>query len=248
MALKCYNYADMKEKINLGKWSPESLDTLLHKTFALSKTEEKIDLLSRQFLNIPYKENTLIGNQDKPEIFVINLKTVDCYTFIDIVEAMCLSNSFDEFKERLKDVRYQQGIVSFENRNHFFINWRENKSDFIEDVTVSVGRSAQVDKVLNARGDGMFYLPGIACINLIINYIPSESIDNESVDNLKTGDYIGIYSDKPGLDVSHVGIFIRDNAGTFLRHASQKHRKVVDEDFKEYIKNKPGIIVLRAKN
>jgi len=238
----------MEEKINLGKWSPKKLDTLLNKVSVLSKTEEKINLISRQLLNILYKENTLIGNSVDSEYFVINLEFVDCFTFIDYVEAMRLSNSFNEFKDCLEDIRYQDGKVQFEKRNHFFISWRENNSDIVEDITTSVGNSVRVEKKLNDRGDGTLYLPGVACIKSTINYIPSESINNKVIDKLKTGDYIGIYSDKPGLDVSHVGIFIRDNDKTFLRHASQKYQKVVDENFKKYIKNKPGIIVLRTTN
>ena len=247
MPLKCYNYADMEEQINLGTWSSERLDALLRKASAMSRTEDQIDFLSGQFIHIPYKENTLIGSLNNPEIFVINLEAVDCFTFIDNVEAMRLSKSYDEYKDRLKNIRYQDGAVDFRKRNHFFITWREYNSDFVEDVTKIISRSVQVDKKLNDRGDGMFYLPGIACINSTIDYFPSESIDNRVIDKLETGDYIGIYSDKPGLDVSHVGIVIRDNDKAFLRHASQTHQKVIDEDLKEYIINKPGIIVLRPK-
>ena len=69
------------------------------------------------------------------------------------------------------------------------------------------------------------------------------------MNSLKTGDYIGIYSTVHGLDVSHVGIVIRDGETIFLRHASsqKKYRKVIDQDLKEYILNKPGIIVLRPE-
>lgn len=238
----------MEEQINLGKWSSEKVDILLHKASALSKAEERIDFLSRQFLEISYKESTLIGSSNRPEVFVINLEAVDCFTYLDYVEAMRLSKSFDKFKDRLKDVRYQKGVVNFIYRNHFFINWREYNSDFVEDVTSGVGLSEQVDKQLNDRGDGTYYLPEVVCTKLNINFIPSESIDNIVIDKLKTGDYIGMYSDKPGLDVSHVGIFIRDNNKTLLRHASQKHKRVIEEDFRKYIKDKHGIVVLRTKN
>jgi hypothetical protein len=65
---------------------------------------------------------------------------------------------------------------------------------------------------------------------------------------MKTGDYVGIYSEKEGLDVSHVGIIIKEKDAVNLRHTSslKKHREVIDEDFKEYLKNKPGIIALRT--
>jgi hypothetical protein len=66
---------------------------------------------------------------------------------------------------------------------------------------------------------------------------------------MRTGDYVGIYSEIKGLDVSHVGIVIKDGDKIYLRHASsqKKQRKVVDQDFKDYIFKKPGIIVFRPK-
>jgi len=238
----------MEELINLGKWSENELSRLIIQASGLSSAGERIDYLSRQFLNVTYDESTLIGSSSEPEVFVINLGSVDCFTFIDNVEAMRLSMSVNSFKSSMLKIRYQNGTVQFRKRNHFFINWREYNSNFVEDVTGNVGLSEQVDKELNNRGDGTFYLPGVAIIKSTIKYIRSECIDNKVIYKLKTGDYIGIYSDRAGLDVSHVGIFIRSNDRTFLRHASQKHQKVIDEDFSEYIKNKPGIIVLRPKN
>ena len=82
-----------------------------------------------------------------------------------------------------------------------------------------------------------------------IRYISSKHIDEEVLLRLSMGDYIGIYSQLKGLDVSHVGIFIKDGNRTLLRHASSatKNRKVMDEDFMEYITEKPGIVVLRPK-
>jgi hypothetical protein len=50
-----------------------------------------------------------------------------------------------------------------------------------------------------------------------------------------------------GLDVSHVGIVIRDERRLYLRHASSQETtgKVIDQDLKGYITDKPGILVFR---
>ncbi|MHC4725403.1 MAG: N-acetylmuramoyl-L-alanine amidase-like domain-containing protein, partial [Planctomycetota bacterium] len=82
-----------------------------------------------------------------------------------------------------------------------------------------------------------------------ITYIPSESIDNDILKKMNTGDYAGIYTNLDGLDVSHTGIIIKKKDKVYLRHASSKdmYRKVVDEDLIEYFKNKPGILVYRSK-
>jgi hypothetical protein len=62
-----------------------------------------------------------------------------------------------------------------------------------------------------------------------------------------SGDFVGIYTDKEGLDVSHTGIIIKKDGKVFLRHASskEKNQKVVDENLSEYMKNKPGLVVYR---
>jgi hypothetical protein len=204
-----------------------------------------------QFLDLEYAESTLIGDINNPEVFVINLEGIDCLTFIEYIEAMRLSGSFEDFKENLKKVRYESGNVTFENRNHFFTDWVEFNASFIDDVTEEIGteKTIRVQKLLNEKEDKTFFVPGIKPIMREIRYISSAHIDEAVLNKLRTGDYIGIYSHLEGLDVSHVGICIRDSKKALLRHASSaaKNRKVIDEDFMEYITEKPGIIILRPK-
>ena len=90
-----------------------------------------------------------------------------------------------------------------------------------------------------------YFLPGIRPFERMISYIPSESVNKTTCCAIKTGDYVGIYSNLSGLDVSHVGIIVKDGPGIYFRHASSAARKVVDQDFSEYIAGKPGIIILR---
>ncbi len=104
-------------------------------------------------------------------------------------------------------------------------------------------------KLLNQREDGSYFLPGIQPKDRLITYLPVDMIDDSILSELRTGDYIGIYSEKQGLDVSHVGIFIKEENKTYLRHASslKEYRKVVDQDFKDYMADKPGILVFREQ-
>jgi len=243
---------EQKAHIILGKFSQEELDHIIYKSSKIKDIARRIDFLSGQLLDLDYIESTLIGDINTPEAFVINLEGVDCFTFIDYIEAMRLSNSFSEFTVNLRKVRYKSGKVVFENRNHFFTDWREFNSDFIDDVTEEIGaqRTIKVQKTLNEKKDGTYYIPGVRPVLREIKYIPSDKIDESVMNKLRTGDYIGIYSTKQGLDVSHVGISIKEGDKTYLRHASslKKHRKVVDQDFKKYITGKPGIIVFRPKD
>lgn len=245
------NNPTYKELVLLGKWTPEGLDSILQKYAKIKDTGIRIDFLSKHFLGTPYKESTLIGDINTPEVLVINLEYVDCFTFIDYIESMRMSASFYEFKENLKQVRYKGGKVSFENRNHFFTDWREHNAAFIDDITEQIGgnKTIRIRKLLNEREDGTYLLQGIQSENRLIKYIPVNDTDDSVTNELMTGDYLGIYSGKQGLDVSHVGIIIKDMGNIYLRHASslQEHRKVVDQNFKDYIAQKPGIIVFRGR-
>lgn len=234
--------------ILLGRWTEDKLDLIMREFSKIKEPGLRIEFISRQFLNIDYKESTLIGDVNTPEVFVINLEGVDCFTFIDYIEAMRLSGSFSEFKENLKKVRYR-GKVTYESRKHFFTDWLKFNTEFVMDVTEEIGgqKTKSVIKILNIREDGTYLLQGIRPVQREIKYIPSGAIDNSIINKLRTGDYAGIYSEKPGLDVSHVGIIIKD-INAILRHASLNHRKVVDQDFRDYISNKLGLIVLRPKD
>ena len=242
----------MHEKhIILGEFSHEQLDAIIRKSSQMRDPGERIDFLSKQFLDIGYAESTLIGVKLTPEVFVINLTGVDCLTFIEYVEAMRLSDSYADFESNLKRVRYRSGFVNFMNRNHFFTDWKEFNADFVDDVTDETGgqKTMKAQKTLNKKEDGTDFLPGIRPVRREMQYIPSEAVDSTVLNKLRTGDYIGIYSRLTGLDVSHVGITIRDGDALFLRHASsqKEYRKVVDQDLKLYIADKPGIIVFRPK-
>jgi N-acetylmuramoyl-L-alanine amidase-like len=243
--------ASHKELIFLGTWTPKKLDTLLQESSKISDAGIWIDYLSKQFLGTPYQESTLIGDINNPEVFVINFKAVDCFTFLDYIESLRRSSSFDEFRENLRKVRYRRGEINFKNRNHFFTDWCEFNSSFIDNVAGQLGgkKVITVMKLLNQKVDGTYFLPGIQHRERLITYIPSNMIDDSIFSQLRTGDYIGIYSETQGLDVSHVGIFIKEENKTYLRHASslKKYRKVIDQDFSNYMTDKPGILIFRSK-
>ncbi len=234
--------------IIIGRWTEKELEDLLIESSAIDEVGGRISFISRQFLGGEYKEATLQGSTETQEELVINLAAVDCFTFIDYIEAMRLSRSFAGFVESLRKVRYRRGEVSFRQRNHFFTDWREANAESVEDVTdkVGKGRTVKVQKMLNERADGGNWVKGIEVMKRTIDYIPSR-LPYDVAAGIMTGDYVGVYSAAAGLDVSHVGIAVRDNS-LVLRHASSRHKKVVDEDLQEYLSDKPGVIILRPKS
>ena len=206
----------------------------------------RIDFISARFLGVSYGASTLIGSPEVPEVLVINLQEVDCFTYLDYVESMRLSRTFSEFRFHLRRLRYKSGKVAYGARRHFFTDWAASVR--VQDVTGAIGgeRATAVSKTLNRKGGGSI-LPGIPPIGRKIVFIPADRLDAWALDGLRTGDYVGIYAPAEGLDVSHVGICIRRENRILLRHASSIAQKVIDQDFKPYIEGKPGIVVLRPR-
>ena len=235
--------------INSGKWTEDRLDRIIRESSKIGEPGARIDVLSRGFLGTIYMEHTLIGDRSTPEVLVVNLEGVDCFTFIDYVEAMRISGSFSEFVVNMQKVRYREGRITFEDRNHFFTDWGESNAVFVKDVTSEIGKSAAVKvlKLLNIKKDGTNWVSGIGPVQREMDYIPSGAANDQVFAGLRTGDYAGIYSDAPGLDVSHVGIIMKDEANIYLRHASTRHKKVVDENLRSYISDKPGLIIFRPR-
>ena len=238
-----------KEIINLGKWNEEQINSLLSKAYKIKDIGIRIAFISRVFLGVVYKKSTLIGDVKTPEVLVINFEGMDCFTFIDYVETLAISKSFTIFKDKLKRIRYKNGEVDYKKRNHFFTDWIDNNSEFIEDVTEDIGGAytEKLFKKLNLTENNRLLLEAIEPRPRTIKYIPSLFL-SQIKDRLKTGDYIGIYSDNNALDVAHVGIIIIEQGNIYFRHASSLKKMVIDEDLEDYLKDKSGIIVLRPKS
>lgn len=235
---------------SLGKWQPDDIENLIQQKNLLSNENHKVAMISGNFLGTPYKSSTLIGSLDTPETLVLNLEEVDCLTFLDYVEAFRLTNEPDQLPNTLRQVRYQEGDVSYQTRHHFFTDWIFANKNQIDCVTSVVGGNhvEKVQKTLNRRNDGGYFLTGIDVKERTISYIPATKVP-DIISRLESGDYIGFYTETQGLDVTHVGIIIKTDDQILLRHASSKKttKKVVDEDFLTYITKQTGIIVARPK-
>ncbi len=238
-----------RQEWNLGKWSPAAIDQLLDKGQGIHDPGQKVAFISTAFLGTPYRANTLIGESNTAEVFVLRLDCVDCFTFLDNVEALRRSSNFSEFVENLHKVRYQNGQIDFQTRNHFFSQWGNTPLAPLRDITSQIGgrKTRWVVKYLNQKEKGQVFLPGYPIEKQTVAFIPAEAIDESMLSRLHSGDYIGIYCPHSGLDVSHTGIVIKKGETLFLRHASSKRwrKKVRDERLLPYLAGKKGLIIYR---
>ena len=236
---------------NFGDWDEEQLVAMMLLFDDSLAVGNRIDFISERFLGTPYEGNTLVGSADVPEKLTVHLSGLDCFTYLDYVEAARQSDSYNAFLDSLRDVRYKDGVVAYQHRKHFFSDWVAHDGERVRDVTQEVGRdvAVSVEKYLNQKKDGGVFLDGIPVVTRTVTHIPTDAITEEVVGNLRTGDYIGVYTDIDGLDVTHTGILIKYPDGTpHFRHASSRKdvQRVLDDPLLEYLDGKPGIVVYRA--
>ncbi|WP_455479014.1 DUF1460 domain-containing protein [Bartonella sp. B23] len=240
-----------KKQVNLDSYTLKKLNVLLKERLKINdhETGKMIDFLSAAFLGTPYQANMLHGSQNVSEKLIIDFRGLDCFTYLDYIEALRKSTSQTEFINNVIRTRYIDGNISFLDRKHFFTDWAYRKYKIADDITAQISPNAvNIEKHLNKKADGGNYLPGLPIVKRNITYIPSNFIDEEVLSQLQSGDFIGIYTKLAGLDVTHVGFFIITDNGPMLRNASSRkeNEKVVDSPFMDYVAQTPGIIVLRA--
>ncbi|OLL41879.1 DUF1460 domain-containing protein [Bartonella henselae] len=238
-------------RVNLDPYTLNKLNILLEERSKANDHNigEMIAFLSKAFLGTPYQPNMLHGSENTPEKLIIDFRGLDCFTYLDYVEALRKSTSQTEFINNVIRTRYVEGDVNFLNRKHFFTDWAYRQYKIANDITAQISPNAvTTEKYLNKKADGANYLPGLPIVKRNITYIPSQFINEEVINRLQSGDFIGIYTKLAGLDVTHVGFFIMTDNGPMLRNASSRkeNEKVVDSPFMDYVSKTPGIIVLRA--
>ena len=73
---------------------------------------------------------------------LVDLKRVDCVTFVEQSVALSIAPDFEEMVEQLQQIRYKNGKINYEARNHFMISdWIRN-NPFCQDVTTQLGVKA----------------------------------------------------------------------------------------------------------
>jgi cell wall-associated NlpC family hydrolase len=206
-------------------------------------TASRIEILSRHFLGQPYKPNPLIGSADAPEVFTASLDGFDCVTLIETVLALALAGDVDDFTEWLRKIRYEQGRIHWERRNHYMTGWIRNnvREGIIRPVSLPSVPILSRERVLNV-------VPGLAAQRTCVKCIPKRAVPRLEP-NLQSGDLIFFVSTRKNLDVFHAGFIVRDGEKALMRHASRSQGFVVEQELSEFLKanRMAGVIVVRPQ-
>jgi hypothetical protein len=230
---------------------------------------ELILAAGRCFLGAPYLDAGLEG---APERLVINLRSFDCFTFVE--HAVVLAGlarqgrtAFPDYAAALQALRYRQGIIDgYPSRLHYFTDWiYENaRRGIVKDMTRQLG-----GKPFRKRINYMTAHAGLYPVlknkeahrrmreverrisRRVRHKIPQESVLTVER-KIFDGDLIAILADESGLDCLHVGLAVHAGDRLHLLHASRRAGAVIvsPEALSDYLTTLPGhsgILVARMQ-
>ena len=93
-------------------------------------SENRMMYFGKKFLGLPYVGHTLeLGNE---EHLIINLRELDCTTFVETVAALSICDkndqrTFEDYCQNLMMIRYRNGKMNgYPSRLHYFTWWGED--------------------------------------------------------------------------------------------------------------------------
>ena len=242
-------------------------------SFKTASIEDVLAQTALFFLETPYVANTLDLNEN--EALVVNLREMDCVTFVENVLALSLATYNEKlteqyFVEKLTDIRYRNSeITDYASRIHYTSDWifENQKKGLLENISQQLGGKKEAKQINFMSSHQSAYkqlandeemLGKITETERIINdrggfyYLPKEQIA-EKANSIPHMAVIGIVTSIDGLDTSHVGFAYHDNGRLTFIHASSAKQKVVidDKTLSEYClsqKKCKGIIVASVIN
>lgn len=216
--------------------------------------EERIDSLAAYFLGTPYVGATL-ESEDGEEQLVINLRELDCMTFVENVLALhrLLQEREEEqyssqvalrrFPEILENIRYREGRrQNYASRLHYTSEWivdntakgyvKTISSQYSDDVyTVCLNYMSTHPESYRALQLHPELIPQIAAMEARMEgyqmtYIPKEDLPL-CEENIPSGCIVAILGSTPGLDFAHLGFSFRQDGRLHLLHASSSGKQVM---------------------
>lgn len=218
-------------------------------------SENRMMYFGKKFLGLPYVGHTLeLGDK---EHLIINLRELDCTTFVETVVALSLCDknnqrTFDDYCQNLMKIRYRNGMMNgYPSRLHYFTWWGEDNErlGIVKDITpksepwgpysavqtIHINYMSQHPSLYKQLKNHPEFVPAIKAMEDEVNgmrfrYIPKRNLNwkqTSSLGMIHDGDIVAMLTDKDGLDTRHIGIAFWQNGQLHLLHASSIYKKVV---------------------
>ncbi len=219
---------------------PGAMDAYLHDLQAReSDFGKRLIVVARDSLGTPYADGPLGEGPDAPydKDPLMDLKRVDCVTFIEQSIALAASHSYQEAYDSLQKIRYKDGVIAFDHRNHFMeADWVVNNR-FCRDVSSKL-KTATVDATRTIGRKKLFETckapelgANIHDQVLTITYVPGAEA-RKAAKRLPNPALILLIGKTDWLFVLHCALFVREADGRpMLYQASSTEGKVVATEF-----------------
>ena len=221
------------------------LDAASHER--LLSPEARVAYFAKAFVGIPYAAGTLEAPE---EILTVRIDSLDCTTFVDTALALAFTTgerrtSWRDFIYNLRRLRYRGGeTAGYPSRLHYISEWivdNRHRGNLV-DATNLFPKYNYLLRTIDFMTANRDKYPALADsanfarIKAVENgyrqhrfpYIKSADLNNKDVKkHLRQGDVVALVSSLKNLDVSHMGIIVKDSAGEpHLLHASSSAGKV----------------------
>ena len=220
------------------------------------------------FEGTPYVASTL---EKESEGLVINLRELDCTTFMETVLALCRTlkgnhHTFEAYCDHLQYLRYRHGtITDYTDRLHYMADWfyENERKGIVKNIAQTIGGEPLTLNLsfISTHPDSYKQLKGHPELvqkmeqkEREINqrshyYLPKENINTHS-SGIQDGDILCFATTVKGLDVTHVALaYWREGELRFI-HASLSAMKVIVQngslqDYANNIKSCKGLLIAR---
>jgi hypothetical protein len=213
-----------------------------------------IPRLALAYHQSPYNAFSLDKTRD--EVLRIDLKSFDCFLFVEQLLALVNSHDVSGFAEAVRNLRYEAAQVNYCSRYHYFTHWADNairkglmvnlSSSLSHAVTRSIllnymtsHASAYAPMRLEKNRDCIIQKESARVTNQ--TYIPINSFQ-AVLGLLRSGDIFALVTDVQGLDVTHVGFLLKDSKGLGAIHAAPGRGVMISADFADYARSVPNVI------
>ncbi|MYK68313.1 MAG: DUF1460 domain-containing protein [Gammaproteobacteria bacterium] len=197
------------------------------------------------FVGTAYVPQTL--EVEGPERLVVNLRELDCVTFVENVLALgrfvhlhdpsLLDDETRlraEYRRLLTEIRYRGGeLEGYPSRLHYFSEWIADNGarGLVRDISRELGGMADDTPInfMSTHPDAYRQLsePGIvdeiaraeARLGARPRYFIGEAHIEDAAPGIANGDIIAATSTVDGLDIAHTGLALVRDGGVFLLHA-----------------------------
>lgn len=236
----------------------------------ITNPNELVVFYANKLLGTPYVAHTLEGDT---EMLTINIDQLDCTTFVETLIALTQATvsqrtTWRDYANNLESVRYRNGIMGdYTSRLHYISEWivNNNARNNLKDITPSFAKCQYIVKTIDFMSnhrDAYTSLKDDAMFEKIKDieagyrshrfpYLRKSDVNaKNSKHTFKSGDIIAMVTNIKGLDVSHLGIVIKENDELYFINASMGGKKVQLEkntfaDYLDKVRSCIGVRVFR---